>query len=645
MQTSPFLVGPSYTEYLQKQKGAVSSKLFTLTRSGIHSPSMESRSTIQGFALQPDKLSDPEKWLSEVTFDIIGDPQDNRFTFDFIGATKPIAPDNVDEFVQNTLNALAITQCSKYKNRICWGARMFPITEALGNTLKNPLTSIALHNSLVCYGEQLVSAINCTKRERPGWLAPGRISVTSFLYRMARHEDAFLDDSGAKWHAGTVGIGMTACIDDQPPPIPKLLMDTPGSTLLSKHVRTIVVCNMGSDDTRATWINILTQTSHLGTELCSWLSLFMQHWNVSQTQLLDDAQLVWCWIDESFSGHELRVARNVFNAFCALPIHDGEQVLSLGVKQRALDTTVGFGFDKLQTQTDWHGGRRIFWISLNASIVPDCSDEQLAYHRDLMYQFIVEEDGAVMADASVAYLLNEIREGLDEMEEAGILEPHPRSFFEHLAGDTIASNELEDDLRVGRISLEARVSPTIDLSSSASYVVRMDGKRAKLVIEGGSTLTLHGRDAGTLLGKFARGIQSVELFGFALGRKATPDIAILQGSMVANLVMQGAFGPSAGLWLLSHILYGDMEVSTESQNGLIRCLAKSTDGLRINVNIDAEIAASIHAATDGKRVFLCLSEGKIFRLRRKGNSICGTLCNVDVTEMGSCSLKPLRGVS
>ncbi len=221
-----------------------------------------------------------------------------------------------------------------------------------------------------------------------------------------------------------------------------------------------------------------------------------------------------------------------------------------------------------------------------------------------------------------------------------------RPFSEHLAGETLTKHKLSKDIRVAHISLQARSSVTIELTAEPKHRIRMDGLRAMLVIEEGSKLMLKGRDAARLAHQFLSGIQTVTVLGFGLGRAATQVGPPLTGSLVGNLVLSGAFGPGAGLWLLGHIMYGDLKVSRDSENGLIKSLGRNDEGLRINVDIDARIVASIHAVTDGrKEVYLCLSRNRIFKVRRKSNLLSASLCDgVDVKSMMGCSIAPRRGL-
>lgn len=602
---------------------------------------MEKRSIVQGFQLHPEKLEDAEEWASSVMFVPIGKIEDNEYTFDFIGQT--IAASDVEEFTRNTLNALAYTQCIKYNNRICYGACFTLNVQPPRESTATSITSHLINENLSCYGEELVIAIIKAKRERPGWLSSDAIKVSSFAYRMSRQEDMFLDECGAKWNASTIGVSVTANITGKEN-IPQIPLTSPTTTLLAKHVRAVVLCNIGIEESRGLWMSVMTQTSVIGETLCSFLSSLAQHWNISRAQMLVDASMVWEWIYESFDEVDLKVATHVFQSFCCLPFHDGHQETSLITAQRAI-TSYEFGFDKLKTEMDWKKDLRKFWISLFSTLVSGASDECLAYHRDIMYQYIVEENVVECQDDSMKGLLEDIREGLEEMEEAGFLEPHARSFVEHLAGETIAMDVLEDDIRVNHLALECRMSPTIELSSSSSLLIRNEGKRSRLVIGPDNSLTLQGRDSKRLISQFARSIESVSIFNFGFSRKSSATSDNLQGSMVANLIVQGSFGPEAGLWFLSHVLYGDLKVSTDSSNSLFKAVAKDNNGFKINVDLDAEIAASIHAATDGEQVFLCLSKNLILKLERKGNSIISILVSeLDVTEMKGCSLKPYRGI-
>ena len=93
-------------------------------------------------------------------------------------------------------------------------------------------------------------------------------------------------------------------------------------------------------------------------------------------------------------------------------------------------------------------------------------------------------------------------------------------------------------------------------------------------------------------------------------------------------------------------MYGDLKVSRDSENGLIKPLSRNNEGLRINVDVDARIVASIHAVTDGrKEVYLCLSRNRICKVRRKSNLLSASFCDgVDVKSMMGCSIAPRRGL-
>ncbi|KAI0560975.1 hypothetical protein FGB62_95g057 [Gracilaria domingensis] len=609
---------------------------------------MELSSSILSSSLHPEKLDDVEKWKRRVKFRAIGSPGENRYVFD--AAAQSIVHESSADFVGDVLNAIAYTQCTYYDNRTCWSGCITINPQFLERVPSiSEITSELVAEELGSYAEALIIGAVEAFRTRPGWLHRGKISIRSYFYRMARNEESFLDASGAKWDSETFGIGCTAHITGHEI-IPALPMSTPCLTLLAKHVRTVVVCNLGSGISNHAWYEALCQTFHLGENLMLLLSLFSQHWNVTDEQLAADMELLWKWIDDSFTGRERTLAICVANAFCALPYHNGREEVSLVSKKREVVDGV-FGFEVLHTTPNWHATRRRFWISelaLSAQLSTK-STRALIYHCDTLYSFIVDGEDANITTPQgqprAATLLDTLAGQLREMEERGLLEPLRRSFVEHLAGESLTQDTLSKNARVARIRLDARASPTIELTSSCTYPIRLNGRRAKLEIENGADLVLKGRDAIRLARDFVRSLEGINAVGFGGQRRSSPPEGNLRGSMVANLIMQGSFDAGAGLWLLSHILYGDVKVSCESENRIFSSIGGShPDGLRINVPIDAEIVASIHAATDMSRVFLCLSKSRIFELERRGSSLIAVSRDIDVSNMKGCSLAPLRGV-
>ena len=129
--------------------------------------------------------------------------------------------------------------------------------------------------------------------------------------------------------------------------IPELLLSSPGALLLSKFLRSIVVCNFGLEVSKTKWYEAYCQTIQIGMLLGQILSLTLQHWKIPLQQLEGDMNEVWSWLDGSFSGKDHELAVHVANAFCLTPLHDGTNEVSLMGVCRQLDERP-YGFDNLQ---------------------------------------------------------------------------------------------------------------------------------------------------------------------------------------------------------------------------------------------------------------------------------------------------------
>ncbi len=260
--------------------------------------------------------------------------------------------------------------------------------------------------------------------------------------------------------------------------------------------------------------------------------------------------------------------------------------------------------------------------------------------------YLIVDESSVEIESELQEIVSQIKIDLIVYEKLDLLQPQLRKYSEHLAGETLIQQALSRDICVARINLEARSSVTIELTTTPKFRMLMNGLSASLTVEEGTKLMLKGRDAARIAHQFVSKIQSVMVLRFGLGRAASQAESPLTGSLVGNLVMRGAFWPEAGLWLFAHIMYGDVKVSRDSVNKLIRSLGRNEDGLRINVDIDAEIVVSIQVATDGKKeVYLCLPRRHVFRVKRTSNLLSASPCNdAGIKNMLGCSIELRRGL-
>ena len=74
--------------------------------------------------------------------------------------------------------------------------------------------------------------------------------------------------------------------------------------------------------------------------------------------------------------------------------------------------------------------------------------------------------------------------------------------------------------------------------------------------------------------------------------------------MVANIAMSGMLRDDARLWVLYHILYGDLTVSEDHLAFYAKFLSEPEGGkLKLNIPISPGIVREIHSVTDGVSVY------------------------------------------
>lgn len=195
---------------------------------------------------------------------------------------------------------------------------------------------------------------------------------------------------------------------------------------------------------------------------------------------------------------------------------------------------------------------------------------------------------------------------------------------------------------VAGIYIEARLSREVKPTSKYSCPGEIDGKTVTLAIDG-NKLVIRGRSPWQVAREYFGSLQTLGVFGITIGKRASSKKKNREGSMIANLVIQGDYGHKAGLWLLSHVLYGDVCVSTVSKNSLFASLGTEGEGLRVNTLLDADIVMSLRAVTDNTHVYLCLNKENIFKLRHHGSLLLPTRANADnITPWIDCTIVPLE---
>ena len=143
--------------------------------------------------------------------------------------------------------------------------------------------------------------------------------------------------------------------------------------------------------------------------------------------------------------------------------------------------------------------------------------------------------------------------------------------------------------------------------------VRMPRVHAKLKIVG-DEITLSSRRMFSLMKEYQGRVTAFSILGNGITRQYVPRVEVLKGSMVANIALSGILGPDAGLWVLSHIIHGDLSVSPESLACYAKLLSVENGKLNLSAPIAPEIMTSIRAVTDGENMYSVWHSNLIMKL-------------------------------
>ena len=107
----------------------------------------------------------------------------------------------------------------------------------------------------------------------------------------------------------------------------------------------------------------------------------------------------------------------------------------------------------------------------------------------------------------------------------------------------------------------------------------------------------------SLMKEYQSRVTNVSIFGNGITRQYVPSLQVLKGPMVTNIALSGFLGPDVGLWVLSHIIHGDLTVSPHSLACYAQMLSVENGRPNLSAPIAPEIMQSIRAVTDGTNIY------------------------------------------
>ena len=193
------------------------------------------------------------------------------------------------------------------------------------------------------------------------------------------------------------------------------------------------------------------------------------------------------------------------------------------------------------------------------------------------------------------------------------------------------------------IRYDRGLMPMIMPSLEMKFKVKMPGLRATLTIAG-DEIILTARKLSSLVKEYESRVTGCSVLGSGITRQYVPRVEKLQGSMVANIALSGILGPAAGLWVLSHIVHGDLSVSPDSLACCAKFLSVGSGKLKLSAPIAPEILSCIHAATDGDNMYSVWHSNLIMRLELNEHEWKTTLVDksLDYERLRSCVIIPCR---
>lgn len=270
------------------------------------------------------------------------------------------------------------------------------------------------------------------------------------------------------------------------------------------------------------------------------------------------------------------------------------------------------------------------------------------YYMDLLFEVIEE-----LEDLDECLLPNSFKNTIlgfrPELERAlidGFLEPIGFGAIRHNAGEFLINQPVENDGTASGIRYVAGLQPMILPSVDFKFNIRIPGVRVKVTIIG-EELTMQSRKLSALMREYVGRTTSFSILGNGISRAYVPTINTLQGSMVANIALSGVLGPAVGVWILSHIIHGDLTVSPQSLACYAKCLATPNGKLKLSAPLAPEIIQSIHAVTNGTHIYSVWHRNLVLKLELKQREWHASSVELqdDNDSLKSCMITSVRATA
>lgn len=242
-----------------------------------------------------------------------------------------------------------------------------------------------------------------------------------------------------------------------------------------------------------------------------------------------------------------------------------------------------------------HGGLLFYRVS-NLEYYPNCGFEDVEGVSDLMP------------------LCNKMLE-LDEFS------PLASPTTEHRASDSVSvgnavyksviqGGSMATHLSQRNVGVQARIS------GKSTCMTTFKGRPATLAVKGGSFRLLR-VDMSYVLKTIAWALANNPVY--ALDGIENPAYGGLESNrLVVQALNMGLFGESGTAFILCHLVYGDVKVSSNSRNRLFKALAQDEEGVKVHQMSRPAFTQQLAAVSSAGKIHLALAAEIILELKREG---------------------------
>lgn len=273
------------------------------------------------------------------------------------------------------------------------------------------------------------------------------------------------------------------------------------------------------------------------------------------------------------------------------------------------------------------------------SIMVRLSDDILiGSYENYMDNLFIAMDGiedTELLPPGLKQLALSFQDELDEHEQNGYLDPiEIGDVVSHNNGtyftDTVIEIDPESCRDIGGIRVKRGIFPLLNSQPSSNFSLKYGDIRAQLSVQRGS-VELRSSGLKTLYEVFEKVVAGVlrhrnddilNLSSHFQAGETSGDVqpAHIHGSVVVNIVLCGMLGTAPGLWLLSHIVNGQLTVSPKSTAQYAKAISVEDGTIEIHVPLHSAILRSIHCATDNVHVYSIWSTESFLLIQRDGHS-------------------------